>query len=84
MQPENEAKARSICDRIFYENNSFVAWHWDDRFNAIVSEVKIENVKQVVEALEKHLSSIDLRSLRINAIFSSSERPMNAFFILAK
>ena len=54
MQSENAAKARSICDRIFHENNSFVAWHWDDRFNAIVSEVKIENVKQVVEALEKH------------------------------
>jgi hypothetical protein len=54
VQSEKTAEAQSICNRIFQENNSFIAWHWDDRFNAIVSEVKIENVKQVVEALEKY------------------------------
>ena len=57
MAVSNAYKIEKICTRIFSECNSLVAWNWDDRFQAVLSEFPADQEKDVVSILEKHFDS---------------------------
>lgn len=46
-----------ICSRIYSECDSLVTWHWDDRFQAVLSEFPADQEKGVMSVLEKHFDT---------------------------
>ena len=57
MTVRSARDVEKICTRIYSECNSLVAWNWDDRFNAVLSEFPAEQEEDVVSVLEKHFDS---------------------------
>ncbi len=54
MAVQDSYKIEKICSRIYSECKSLVAWNWDNRFQAVLSEFPADHEKEVVSVLEKH------------------------------
>ena len=57
MAVSNAQKIEKICTRIYAECSSLVAWNWDDRFQAVLSEFPADRETEVISVLEKHFDS---------------------------
>lgn len=57
MTAGNSYTIEKICSRIYSECNTLVAWNWDDRFQAVLSEFPADKEKEVISVLEKHFDS---------------------------
>jgi hypothetical protein len=57
MAVQDSYKIEKICSRIYSECKSLVAWNWDNRFQAVLSEFPADHEKEVVSVLEKHFDS---------------------------
>ena len=57
MAVRNSYTIEKICSRIYSECNSLVAWNWDDRFQAVLSEFPADSEEEVMSVLEKHFEN---------------------------
>ena len=57
MAVRNPYTIEKICSRIYSECDSLVAWNWDDRFQAVLSEFPAESEEEVMSGLEEHFEN---------------------------
>ena len=57
MGAHSSQELETICDSIFSETGNDVAWKWDERFHALLSEFTCDERAEVVSVLEKNFET---------------------------
>jgi hypothetical protein len=57
MGAQSSQELETICDSIFSETAKDVAWKWDERFQALLSEFTCDEREEVVSVLEKNFET---------------------------
>ena len=57
MGAHSSQELETICDSIFSETSKDVAWKWDERFHALLSEFTCDEREEVVSVLEKNFEA---------------------------
>jgi hypothetical protein len=57
MSADYSQELETICDSIFAETGSDIAWKWDKRFQALLSEFPCEEEEEVLSLLERNFET---------------------------
>jgi hypothetical protein len=57
MSADYSQELETICDSIFSETGSDIAWKWDKRFQALLSEFPCEEEEEVLSLLERNFET---------------------------